>query len=261
MTKDESPYSREFFSRHTADSPSVIVPLLMEYVKPSSIVDVGCGTGQWLSTFSKHGVDDYLGVDASWVDMSLLAIPPDKFLAADLEKPLDISREFSLSMCLEVAEHLSAGRAASLVEELCRMSPVVLFSAAIPGQGGIHHINEQWQSFWAKMFAHHGFVAIDLIRPRLWSDENVDYWYRQNILLYVRKDHVDQFPSLAEAHRSTRIDQLDIVHPFTLSQRFRQLSRGPRFHGFSTVLKHVPLSAYDSLYEFLKRGATLLLRR
>ena len=92
-----------------------------------------------------------------------------------------------LAICLEVAEHLTPAAGARLVKTLCSVAPVVLFSAAIPAQGGTNHINEQWQSHWADEFAAHGFDCFDPIRPEIWNDRDVFPWYRQNILLFVSR--------------------------------------------------------------------------
>ena len=82
-------------------------------------------------------------------------------------------------------EHLSPGRADGFVADLCRLAPLVLFSAAIPHQGGDHHVNEQWQSYWAERFGALSYRPIDLVRPAIWKDERIPWFYRQNYLLYA----------------------------------------------------------------------------
>ena len=63
------------------------------------------------------------------------------------------------------------------------VAPVVLFSAAIPGQGGVGHKNEQWPDYWANRFATHGYSVSGALRWRIWNDDRVENWYRQNLLL------------------------------------------------------------------------------
>ena len=140
-------YSLEYFARindGSRNSADVVVPLVTRLVQPTSVIDVGCGTGQWLAAFKRHGVSDVLGVDGPYVERKQLEIGQQEFLPHDLEQPLWIDREFDLALSLEVAEHLSDSIAEQFVETLSRLAPVVLFSAAVPGQGGEKHVNEQW---------------------------------------------------------------------------------------------------------------------
>lgn len=139
-------YSKRFFEQVHAqvrDSAREIVPLVVDLLNPARVVDVGCGTGTWLATFAEHGAA-ILGLDGEYVDRSLLDIPEDRFVAVDLAQPFQLDGRYDLALCLEVAEHLPADRAASLVDLLTGLAPTVLFSAAIPLQGGVNHVNEQW---------------------------------------------------------------------------------------------------------------------
>ena len=71
---------------------------------------------------------------------------------------------------LEVAEHIPPECADIFVESLTwGLAPVIMFSAAVPGQGGTLHLNEQWPAYWASKFAQHGYVLIDCLRPQLWD--------------------------------------------------------------------------------------------
>ena len=179
-------YGRRYFAwqkQGASDSARRMLPIVLDLVSPTSVLDVGCGTGAWLRVAMEYGVEDVLGMDGGSGE---LVIPADKFRAGDLEDPLDPGRRFDLAICMEVAEHLSPGRARSLVEELCRAADVVLFSAAIPGQdapGSPVHQNEQWQSYWAGLFAAAGHRTVDAIRPRIWEEPGIEFWYRQNAFL------------------------------------------------------------------------------
>lgn len=204
------PYTQKFFRKNIGGSSSSaeqIVSFITRLVQPKSVVDVGCGLGAWCAQFAKIGIADVIGLDGAYVDTSQLKIPRALFKDMDLELPIRLERSFDLAVSLEVAEHLSARRARSFVADLTRLAPIVLFSAAIPGQGGDQHINEQWQSYWQRLFADQGFRAIDCVRPSFWNNEQVEYWYRQNTLLYVRGEIADRFRIFGEP------SQIDIVHP------------------------------------------------
>jgi SAM-dependent methyltransferase len=212
----EGTYTPKFFSwgvDRTRSSAEAIVPLVVERVRPTSVVDVGCGIGVWLEAFATHGVDDYLGVDGPWVPREALLIPGERFVAARLDRPLELGRRFDLAVALEVAEHLPEHRAAGFVADLAGLAPCILFSAAIPHQGGTDHLNEQWLDYWAELFASHGYAAVDGIRPVIWSDRDVLPFYRQNVVIFATPELIAQRPLLAHDRERTIDGRLSIVHP------------------------------------------------
>lgn len=197
---------------HNKQSSDIILPLLAIKFSFNSILDIGCGIGTWLASAKGIGVETVFGVDGNYVDTTLLKkfLNLNFFLAHDLRDPLLLKRQFDLTICLEVAEHLPEYSAATLVKSLVMHSEVILFSAAIPGQGGQYHLNEQWPDYWAQLFATHGYVFLDIIRPLIWNNPKVDYWYKQNIFLVVKSNH-----ELASKHTASH---LPLVHPELLNR-------------------------------------------
>ena len=211
-------YDRAFYRRHVSgarSSAGVIVPLVVAWLNPRSVVDVGCGVGSWLAEFRRNGVEDVLGVDGPHVDRALLEIPADRFEARDLTKPVAIPRSFDLALCLEVAEHLPESSADALVGSLVALAPVILFSAAVPGQGGTGHVNEAWPEAWARRFSARGYDWADPIRPRVWTSRDVEPWYAQNALLYCRRGLFSPAPWGAAGTESGPRPEwpLPLVHP------------------------------------------------
>lgn len=170
--------------------------MICDLVRPASVLDVGCGQGIWLREFKRNGVTRALGMDGDYVDRNRLAIEVDEFLAVDLERPLPVAEPFDLAVCLEVAEHLSENAAGALVASLTSAAPVIVFSAAIPGQRGTNHINLQWPEYWAARFRDAGFLAFDPIRPRVRSNAAVELWYRQNLVIYASQAWAAHHPAL-----------------------------------------------------------------
>lgn len=188
-----------------------ILGTLFEYVRPQSALDVGCGLGTWLRSASDLGVLDIQGIEGSWLDAKLLQIDPYLIKVLDLERGFDLGRRFDLAICLEVAEHLSPAAADPLVASLTSHADIVLFSAAIPFQGGHHHVNEQFPDYWAQRFARHGFRTVDCLRPRIWNDEEIFWWLRQNVLVFAHERAVAASSKLQQESEVNH--RLRVVHP------------------------------------------------
>ena len=170
-----------------------MLPLLTRELSIGSVLDVGCGQGAWLSVWRKLGAE-VVGIDGDYVDTRRLLVPESCFLPRDLREEFSLQRRFDVVQSLEVAEHLPAARAAGFVASLVRHGDLILFSAAPPGQGGDHHINERPYDYWRALFAQHGYVALDYVRPLLRDERTVEPWYRYNTLLYASPQCLAQLP-------------------------------------------------------------------
>ncbi|MEE8507787.1 MAG: methyltransferase domain-containing protein [Myxococcota bacterium] len=209
-------YSEEFFREQcevSRRSAREIAPLVLEFFRPASLIDVGCGVGSWPAAFEELGVEDVWGVDGGHVDEKLLQIPSARLVSFDLSKPFRMNRKFDLVVSLEVAEHLPGECAQTFVRSLTGLGDVVLFSAAIPYQGGTNHLNEQWPDYWAGHFRERGYVAIDCLRAKVWDNRKVAWWYAQNLLIFARRDRLKSIPTLKRAFERTDASQLSLVHP------------------------------------------------
>lgn len=207
-------YTTDFFQAiggGSLKSAQTVVPELVDLFHPQSVIDVGCGTGAWLSVFQKQGVEIF-GIDGNYVSPSVLQISSESFEAFDLTLPLSLKRTFDLVVSLEVAEHLPEHCADQFVENLVSLGPIVVFSAAIPFQGGTHHVNEQWPDYWSKKFKSRGYVCADCIRPRIWSNPGVEWWYAQNLLVYLREDRTSPTDLYHLQPYLTEVP-LSMVHP------------------------------------------------
>lgn len=219
MTREKcSGYDRQFYERQQEGSylsARHILPLCFELIPIKSVIDIGCGVGTWLRAVEELGVQDYMGVDGDHIDTAMLQIPKDHFMSYnfDSDKPFRLERTFDLVMCLEVAEHLSPRYAESFCRSLTLLGPVILFSAAVPFQGGDYHQNEQWQNYWAEIFSQQAYTVIDCLRPKLWNNPEIRWWYAQNILVFVQNDYLTNMPSLKQEAVKTNTNCLSLVHP------------------------------------------------
>jgi SAM-dependent methyltransferase len=210
------PYDQAFYEEQadgSLRSAEVVADALMPWLQPTSVVDVGCGVGTWLKAFSDRGVALVHGLDGDYVDRRTLRIPAANFRAADLSKPLQFERRFDLALCLEVGEHLPHDASTVLVDSLVSAADIVLFSAAVPRQGGTHHVNEQWPAYWFERFRAQGYVCCDWLRPLLWMDRRVEWWYAQNVMLYVASHRMRQIGTPPWAGRESTGGPMPLVHP------------------------------------------------
>jgi SAM-dependent methyltransferase len=198
-------YDLKFFNaqeKGSIRSAQVFVEVLAPLLRPNCVLDVGCGRGGWLRAWRDVGISDCVGVDGPHIDTAQLRIPAADFVARDLAQPFDLMRRFDLVQSLEVAEHLPPASARDFVRSLVRHGDVVLFSAAVPGQLGVRHLNEQPLEFWRGLFREHGYAAFDVVRD-LVRYRAVEPWYRYNTVLYANPHGQARLPAACASARVT----------------------------------------------------------
>jgi cyclopropane fatty-acyl-phospholipid synthase-like methyltransferase len=201
-------YDDRFYINQNERSYRSAISILTTYLEVStakSLVDVGCGMGSWAKAAIDLQIPEILGIDGDFVDESLLVIPLEKFYRQDLSKSFLLQNRFDLAVSMEVAEHIDETNADIFVENLTNLSDVIIFSAAVPGQGGVHHVNEQPQSYWVEKFNQQGYSCSVELRNRIWTDESISNYYRQNVLMFF-KHGSQQWPSRQN-------ELLDVIHP------------------------------------------------
>lgn len=227
---DATFYERQQYS--SLQAAKVILPYVLEVTGATSVADVGCGLATWLSVAKAEGAR-VRGFDGDYVDRQWLKIDESEFTPADLSRRVSTDETFDLAMSLEVAEHLPASRAESFVQDLCALAPVVFFSAAQPGQGGTHHINEQYLDYWIPFFEAEGYELIDCVRPKFW-DEPLVFCYQQNGVVFAKPGYV------ADQERGPRMP-LRSVHPAMIENALRPPhSLRPWVHAATEVVATFP---------------------
>lgn len=187
-----------------------VLSYLKQIAPYESVVDFGTGRGTWLLAAMGLGVSDIRGYDIPGTPVEELRIPPTHFIEADLGAPVDAGRSFDLAVSTEVAEHIEPERAAQFIANLAAASNLVLFSAAIPYQGGVGHQNELWVEYWAKRFLKHGFRCHDILRPKFWHDGGIRSYYRQNLLIFAKGEQSEKLST--QGFFETE-QPLSLIHP------------------------------------------------
>lgn len=186
-------YNDNFHNFHLLDSinsAKEIIPLFLNYFKPSCVLDVGCGLGLWLSVFKEKGCEVF-GIDSNYVIKEDLVIDKEDFKSFNLNEAYYLNKKFDLAISLEVAEHILPQNAEIFIDSLCAHGDLVLFSAAVPGQEGTLHYNEQNNGYWVEKFEKNGYQCVDFLRHMIWNNSKISWWYRQNILIFIKKSEFE----------------------------------------------------------------------
>ena len=235
-------YDQNFFE--TADrtafaSADGLVRHLAEVLPVRSVLDVGCGRGVWLAQWLRRGATTVVGVDGPYIDASRLAIPQTSFFSRNIAEPFSLDQKFDLVQSLEVAEHLNEFSADIFIDNLTQHGPLILFSAAIPGQGGEHHVNEQPWEYWRRKFADHQYEVFDYLRPRVRDDKTIYFCYRFNSFLFAHRSIIETLPAAVRAsHVPAELPLHDDIPP-QLRLRFAAVRALPK-----SVVDHIARLKY-----------------
>lgn len=226
---DNQVYDRAFYESReskTGHAANVILEVVRDLLKkPKHVVDLGCGNGVFLKVCKEKFGASVTGCDGPWVPRELLVIDEEEFVVVDFDKNIKVGERsvgFDLAICLEFVEHVEDATGKEVISWMTRNSKAVLFSAAIPGQGGAGHVNEQQQSYWVNYFERLGWGCHDKIRWKIWHDKKIPYWYRQNVFLFT--------PG-AESMSDEQKAMLDVAHPDVLllrKQKIYELKKSQR---------------------------------
>jgi SAM-dependent methyltransferase len=237
----------DYISIGSMRSAAIVAPLVLEHYSASSLVDVGCGRGAWLAEWARAGVKDYVGVDGNYVDRDKLLFPVDRFVSRDLARFFDLTRKFDLAVSLEVGEHIIPEASETFVDNICRHSDAILFSAAVPGQGGTMHINERDYDFWRTHFVARGYRLFDFVRKAVCNCREVEPWYRYNCMFFARGSAIAKLSRTALASEIPSEEKIPIFAP--ISWRLR-----------NAIIKRLPTPVVDYLI-MVKHRLVLFHRR
>jgi hypothetical protein len=183
-------YNREFYeglNRNNGQSAMYLAEYLSKRLNFSSVIDIGCGNGDLLNSFLNLGIKTLKGIEGNGNFLN----HSDQFDISieNLESQIHFQKKYDVAICLEVAEHIDAIFADNLISTLTNASDLVIFSAAVPGQGGTLHVNEQPPNYWALKFLTQGYTLFMDPREEIWKHQGIAPYYRQNILVYKKSSN------------------------------------------------------------------------
>lgn len=219
-------YTNEYYQKHESGSvysSKVILEYIDSLLPITSVVDFGCGIGTWLKTAKEIWKCDILGIDQHDYSAYDMCIPCSQYMQFDLRKELELSRRYDLAISVEVGEHIEPKYQSIYLDNLIKHSDIILFSAALPLQGGTGHINEKPCSHWVDLFKSRGYQTIDCIRPFIWNNPAVEVWYRNNTILFASSNAYDRILSVLHPLPPP----IDIIHPDML----RRIIERTRYNG------------------------------
>lgn len=245
-------YKNKFYLRHralTISSSKKIIELFPDFFNPKSILDIGCGTGEWIQAFKdRYSSCNFSGVDGDWVKEDDLICKNINFTNMDLKCELSskvFNKKYDLVCCLETITDIPENRGKILIKEITNITKLCLFSSGTPVQNHDPHVNIQWQSYWHNLFVQNGFVVLDFIRPKTWNDPSVGPWYSQNCFLFIEKSWLKENPNWQNLTSNIKIPT-DIVHPKLLPTSIKNI-------GLITLVKSIPIIFLNILRRLILR--------
>lgn len=228
----------EYLFYHTDEtyaSANIITKELIGYLPEiNSVVDIGCGMAAFAKAFQQAGVHEITLVDHPSLDISKCLVKENfRFVPCDLDNNMPNPIKADLAICTEVLEHINTKRSLKILDFITECADIVIFSAAVPRQGGLGHINEQRHKFWITEFKKRGFDYSDAFKSKISADNKILYWLTQNLFIFFR----NQNENSQLLNRKLFGDNFEIVHQYILNREY----------GFLEVVKMLPKTFYNSL--------------
>ena len=181
---------RAFHEVALSSAPGVIRTFQAVFPGARRYVDVGAGSCAFAAEALRRGLA------CAACEYSPVARRLGKKQGVDV-RPFDLTRTppaqldgpFDLAYCFEVAEHVPEPMGRDLVKFIASLAPLVVFTAAPPGQKGHGHINLQPKEYWIGQFASHGFAHRSDLSKRVsdsFAREDVISWLVENVMVFER---------------------------------------------------------------------------
>jgi cyclopropane fatty-acyl-phospholipid synthase-like methyltransferase len=186
-------YDEKYYEKVDSDmeiSAGIMSMSIFDQFHPGAVIDVGCGTGSLLLALRDLGVRAK-GIEHSRAALKLCHERGLDVAHHDLESNDRFEEKSDVVTSTEVAEHLPKRFADRYVDLLCTTAPVVVITAATPGQRGTDHVNEQPHEYWIEKFQQRDFRFEDQITATWrasWREKGVANCYCSNVLVFTKRD-------------------------------------------------------------------------
>lgn len=163
--------------------PELAEAMLKILPKDVPVLDIGCGNGAYvdfLNERTRQGANGLEGTPSAH----------DKILCADLSKPFEYKWYSAFSIIsLEVGEHIPREHEQTFLDNLVKYADrKVILSWAIPGQGGLGHVNERSFEYIVRQMVKRGFAlnADETVQLRQAVATSSAWWFKNSIGVYDR---------------------------------------------------------------------------
>ena len=151
--------------------------------KIDTLVDFGCGTGEYARFFKKHSlvVEAYDG--NPWTEQLSGGIGQVK----DLSQRFNLLKQFGCVMSLEVGEHIPAEFEQAFLDNLVKHSidnGIIILSWAIPGQVGDGHVNCQSNDYIIQQMQARGFYLENTLTNQLRKAASL-WWFKNSLMVFI----------------------------------------------------------------------------
>jgi 2-polyprenyl-3-methyl-5-hydroxy-6-metoxy-1,4-benzoquinol methylase len=152
-------YGDEFFKKRVSYNKrsKILIESIVEMYHPSSYIDCGAALGDLVNEALNKQIDAY-GVEGNELCFPYLQCPKEKMLIFDLSNPLLLDKKFDVLTCLEVAEHIEELFVDIFVENICKLSDILIISICDYGPTTKIHPTVKSHNWWIPKFQKHNFI-------------------------------------------------------------------------------------------------------
>lgn len=156
---------------------------LAEYLpKDKPVYDFGCGVAFYLHHLQKNGFA-CMGVEG----FALNNFMHEQIVIADLTNPISVAKKGSV-ICLECIEHIPKEFEQTVLDTITNACDKhLIFSWALPNQGGVGHVNLVPQEYAIAEVERRGFKYLpDVTKQVRGNIEDNTSWFRTTLMIFER---------------------------------------------------------------------------
>lgn len=185
---DNAFYARDIRTDRQHTYKSIVDCCMNLFPATRSVIDFGCGSAWMLYYFMRDYSCEIKGIEPNELAKVYMSAEVRDFIdIQDLRDPLRLWKKFDLALCLEVVEHIIDSYSDTVISNITKGAPILVFSAASPGQGGSEHVNERFFEYWMEklLLANFEFCPVlTLAAKNFLKEARIKSWYANNISIF-----------------------------------------------------------------------------